>query len=189
MLAGDLYLAEDPEIVRDRLRDSQLMGAYNRMDVDDEAGRQRILRQLLATVGHGVEIRPPFYCDLGHHVHIGARTFVNVGLIALDIARIVIGDDVQIGPNVQLLTPTHPIEPERRRAKLEAAKPVVIGDNVWLGGGAIVLPGATWRGIPPAMCFACRTDAALLRRPLAMTRRIVPQGRPDKDGKVQRVDE
>jgi maltose O-acetyltransferase len=143
MLAGDLYLAEDPEIARDRLRASQLMGAYNRMDADDEAGRQRILRQLLGTVGPGVEIRPPFYCDLGYQIRIGARTFVNVGLIALDIARIVIGDDVQIGPNVQLLTPTHPIEPERRRAKLEAAKPVIIGDNVWLGGGAIVLPGVT----------------------------------------------
>jgi maltose O-acetyltransferase len=143
MLAGDLYLAEDPEIARDSLRANQLTGAFNRTDADDQAGRQRILRQLLGAVGPGVEIRPPFYCDLGYQIHIGAGTFVNVGLVALDIALIMIGDDVQIGPNVQLLTPTHPIEPEPRRAKFEAAKPIVIGDNVWLGGGALVLPGVT----------------------------------------------
>ena len=143
MLAGDLYLAEDPEIARDRLRACQLMDAFNRTDADDEDGRQRVLQQLLGTVGAGVEIRPPFYCDLGYQICIGAGTFVNVGLVALDIALIVIGDDVQIGPNVQLLTPIHPIEPEPRRTKFEAAKPIVIGDNVWIGGGAIVLPGVT----------------------------------------------
>ena len=77
------------------------------------------------------------------NLRIGARCFANFGLIALDVAPITIGDDVQIGPNVQLLTPTHPLEPELRRAKWEAAEPIAIGDNVWLGGGAIVLPGVT----------------------------------------------
>ncbi|WP_308259108.1 sugar O-acetyltransferase [Pseudonocardia sp. H11422] len=88
-------------------------------------------------------IRPPLFCDYGYQIHIGARVFVNFGLVALDVATITIGDDVQIGPNVQLLTPTHPVEPEPRRARFEAARPIAIGDNVWIGGGAIVLPGVS----------------------------------------------
>jgi maltose O-acetyltransferase len=89
------------------------------------------------------EIRPPFYCDYGSQVSMGARSFANFGLVALDPAPIVIGDDVQIGPNVQLLTPTHPVDPDQRRAGWEAAAPITIADNVWLGGGVIVLPGVT----------------------------------------------
>jgi maltose O-acetyltransferase len=81
------------------------------------------------------------YCDYGYQIHIGDRTFANFGLMALDVAKIVIGDDVQIGPNVQLLTPTHPTDAQLRRAKWEAAKPITLGDNAWLGGGAMVLAG------------------------------------------------
>jgi len=88
-------------------------------------------------------VRPPLYVDYGSNITVGARTFVNYNLTALDVAAITIGEDCQIGPNVQLLTPTHPLEPGPRRDKLEAARPIVIGDNVWLGGGAIVLPGVT----------------------------------------------
>jgi maltose O-acetyltransferase len=88
-------------------------------------------------------IRPPLRVDYGGHIRIGARSFANFGLVALDVAAITIGDDVQIGTNVQLLTPTHPVDPEPRRAKWEAAKPITIGDNVWLGSGAIVLAGVT----------------------------------------------
>ena len=84
------------------------------------------------------------YVDYGTNLHLGARCFANYGLVALDVAAIHIGDDVQIGPNVQLLTPTHPVEPEPRRQKWEAAEPITIGDNVWLGGGAIV-PGSHHR--------------------------------------------
>lgn len=88
-------------------------------------------------------MRPPLYVDYGSNIAIGARTFVNYHLTALDVARITIGEDCQLGPNVQLLTPTHPVEPQPRRDKLEAALPITIGDNVWLGGGAIVCPGVT----------------------------------------------
>jgi maltose O-acetyltransferase len=88
-------------------------------------------------------VRPPLYVDYGSNITVGARTFVNYNLTALDVAAITIGEDCQIGPNVQLLTPTHPLEPQPRRDKLEAAQPITIGDNVWLGGGAIVLPGVT----------------------------------------------
>ncbi len=143
MLAGDLYIADDPELVAGSLRARRLLDRFNRTVADAADERRRILQELLGEVGPGSEIRPPFYCDYGYHVSVGARTFVNFGMTALDVAPITIGDDVQIGPNVQLLTPTHPVEPEPRRQKWEAAQPITIGDNVWLGGGVVVLPGVT----------------------------------------------
>jgi maltose O-acetyltransferase len=82
-------------------------------------------------------------CDYGYQTHVGARTFINFGVVLLDVARITIGDDVQVGPNVQFLTPTHPVEAAPRRAKLEAARPIAVGDNVWLGGGVILCPGVS----------------------------------------------
>ena len=143
MLAGDPYLPGDPELVEAKDRAARLLEAYNRSTVDELDLRGRILAELLGGFGADSEIRPPFLCGYGSQIRIGRRTFVNVGLVALDVAPITIGDDVQIGPNVQLLTPIHPIEPELRRAKWESAEPITIGDTVWLGGGAIVLPGVT----------------------------------------------
>jgi maltose O-acetyltransferase len=143
MVAGELYIADDPELAELSLHALDLMDAYNATSARDPDGRRRLLTELLGAVGDGTEIRPPLRVDYGRHLRVGARTFVNFGLVALDVAAITIGDDVQIGTNVQLLTPTHPIEPEPRRAKWEAARPIVIGDNVWLGSGAIVLPGVT----------------------------------------------
>jgi maltose O-acetyltransferase len=139
MLVGDLYIADDPQLARDNLRAMALMERFNQSPASDPGMRQRLLNDLLGSFGEGSEIRPPLYCDYGYQIHIGLRTLVNFGLMALDVAKIVIGDDVQIGPNVQLLTPTHPIDARLRRAKWEAAKPITIGDNAWLGGGAIVL--------------------------------------------------
>ncbi|MGH9039697.1 MAG: sugar O-acetyltransferase [Acidimicrobiia bacterium] len=143
MLAGELYIADDPAIAADSRRALLLQEAYNRSPADDPALRRKILEELLGAIGPDSEIRPPFYCDLGYQLRIGARTFANFGLVALDVAAITIGDDVQIGPNVQLLTPTHPIDAELRRAKWEAAGPITIGDNAWLGGGVIVLAGVS----------------------------------------------
>src|SRR4051794_22928817 len=143
MLAGDPYLADDPELGEASTRALDLADAYNATTVRQGALRRRLLEELLGGIGEGTEIRPPFFVDYGSHIRIGARCFANFGLVALDVAPITIGDDVQIGPNVQLLTPTHPVDPEPRRAKWEAAQPITIGDNVWLGGGAIVLPGVT----------------------------------------------
>jgi maltose O-acetyltransferase len=142
MLAGDPYLADDPELARDSLRAAMLVKRFNDSEPSRPVRRQ-ILDELLGSFGEDSEIRPPFYCDYGYQIHIGARTFVNFGLVALDVASIRIGDDVQLGPGVQLLTATHPLEPESRRAKWEAAEPIAIGDNVWLGGGVIVCPGVT----------------------------------------------
>ena len=143
MLAGDPYLADDPELAELSRAASDLAAAYNATSARQGALRHRLLAELLGSIGEGTEIRPPLYVDYGSHFRIGARCFANHGLVALDVAAITIGDDVQIGPNVQLLTPTHPIEPEPRRQKWEAARPITIGNNVWLGGGAIVLPGVT----------------------------------------------
>lgn len=143
MLAGDHYLADDPVLKRESDRAANLVHAFNATAGDDHAGRDKILRELLGGVGDGAVIRPPFRCDYGYQTFIGARTFANWGLVALDVGRITIGDDVQIGPNVQLLTATHPLEPEPRRAKWESSQPITIGDNVWLGGGVIVCPGVT----------------------------------------------
>jgi maltose O-acetyltransferase len=143
MLAGDLYIADDPELHARMARAARLSGKYGGLVGTDPVAARAVLDSLLGEVGEGVVIRPPIYVDYGEHIAIGARTFVNYGLVALDVARIEIGEDCQIGPNVQLLTPFHPTAPEPRREKLEAAAPIAIGDNVWLGGGVIVLPGVT----------------------------------------------
>ncbi|MFD3623645.1 sugar O-acetyltransferase [Streptomyces sp. NPDC058698] len=143
MLAGELYIADDPEIARRQRQAMRLTVRYQAAYLEDPAGARPILAELLASAGEDVDVRPPLYVDYGSNISIGARTFVNYNLTALDVARITIGEDCQIGPGVQLLTPTHPLEPEPRRDKLEAALPITIGNNVWLGGGAIVCPGVT----------------------------------------------
>lgn len=143
MLAGDLYIADDPEIAGMQQRAVRLAARFQDACLEDADAARALLAELLGSVGEGVELRPPLFVDYGSNITIGARTFVNYHLTALDVARITIGEDCQIGPNVQLLTPTHPVEPGPRRDKLEAALPITIGDNVWLGGGVIVCPGVT----------------------------------------------
>lgn len=143
MLAGDWYIADDPENARRAQRAVRLAEEYHRAAIADEASAIPILAQLLGSLGEGAFIKPPIYLDYGEHVTVGSRTFANYNLVALDVAPITIGADCQIGPNVQLLTALHPIDPATRRARWEAAEPISIGDNVWLGGGVIVLPGVT----------------------------------------------
>lgn len=143
MEAGELYLADDPELGEMSTRALDLMDAYNATTARQSGVRRQLLTELLGAVGEGTEVRPPFYVDYGSNLTFGARCFANFGLVALDVARITVGDDVQLGPKVQLLTPTHPVEPVARREKWETARPITIGDNVWLGGGAIVCPGVT----------------------------------------------
>ena len=143
MLAGDLYIADDPEIAAAQGRAQSLTHRYNLTDPTDGPARRALLTELLGAFGPDSELRAPFACDYGTYTSIGARTFANFGLICLDVAPITIGDDVQMGPNVQLLTATHPVAPGPRRAKWESALPITIGDNVWLGGGVVVCPGVT----------------------------------------------
>lgn len=139
MLAGEPYRADDPELAADLRRAAALCDRYNAPGGGDRA----VLAELLGELGEDAEVRAPLRVDYGYQISIGPRTFVNFGAVLLDVARITIGADVQIGPNVQLLTPTHPLDPEARRAKWEGAEPITVGDNVWLGGGVIVCPGVT----------------------------------------------
>jgi maltose O-acetyltransferase len=143
MLAGDLYIADDPELHEQMARADRLSRRYEDLVTTDPAAARAVLADLLDSLGEGATVRPPLHVDYGTQLSIGPRTFVNYNLVALDVAPIRVGADCQIGPNVQLLTAWHPTEPGPRRAKLEAAAPITIGDNVWLGGGAIVLPGLT----------------------------------------------
>jgi len=143
MLAGGLYVADDPESARLAQRAVRLADAYHRAAVEDEGAARPLLEELLGSLGEDAFVKPPLFVDYGENIRIGARTFVNYNLTALDVAAVTIGEDCQIGPNVQLLTPTHPVEPGPRRDRLEAALPITIGDNVWLGGGVIVCPGVS----------------------------------------------
>ncbi|WP_199485026.1 sugar O-acetyltransferase [Actinomadura craniellae] len=143
MLAGEPYIADDLELATDALRAALLCERFNSRSAAEPLARRELLAELLGEIGEGVEIRPPLRVDYGYQITIGPRTFLNFGAVLLDVARITIGADVQIGPNVQLLTPTHPVEPEPRRAKYESARPITLADNVWLGGGVIVCPGVT----------------------------------------------
>jgi maltose O-acetyltransferase len=141
MLRGELYHADDPEIAADQARTQELLERYNATPSAEQSERDRLLRELLGEIGDGVVIRPPFYCDYGTYISIGAGTFVNYDCVMLDVAPIRIGESCQIATKVQLLTATHPIDPQPRRLGWESAEPITVGDNVWLGGGAVVCPG------------------------------------------------
>jgi maltose O-acetyltransferase len=141
MLAGDLYRAVGDELAADNLRADRLMRAYNATGADEGERRAALLRDLLGSVGEGVIIRPPFYCDYGYNIRLGRGAFVNMGCVFLDVVGIEVGDGCQIGTFVQILTADHPRDPALRRQGLESGKPVRIGHNAWIGGGAIILPG------------------------------------------------
>lgn len=143
MLAGDLYIADDPDLAADMRHAAWLTQRFNTSDPSDPQAQLAILRELLGSLGEGAVIRPPLWCDYGYQIHIGRGSFINFGAVFLDVAPITLGEDVQVGPNVQFLTATHPVEAAARRAKWESAKPIIVADNVWLGGGVIILPGVS----------------------------------------------
>ncbi len=143
MLAGRPYLADDAELLADRRRCRLLTEQLNATSVAEPVARQALLRTLLGAVGDATEILSPFACDYGYQISVGARTFINFGAVILDSAPVRIGDDVQVGPGVQLLTPLHPLDPEQRRTRIESAHPIVIADGAWLAAGVIVCPGVT----------------------------------------------
>jgi maltose O-acetyltransferase len=142
MLAGERFRFDD-SFADDVRRCRALVSRINAATPDQDAERDACLRELLGSFGEGSNIRPPFRCELGFRTHVGDRVFANFDLICLDTALVTIGDDTQIGPRVQLLTATHPLEPGPRRDRWESAEPITIGRNVWLGGGVIVCPGVT----------------------------------------------
>jgi maltose O-acetyltransferase len=140
MLAGELYEPLDPELVASRIRARDLCQALNETREAQQEERRRIVRELFATGGDTVWMQPPFFCDYGSNIHLGERVFFNFNCIVLDVCRVTIGDYTLFGPAVQVYTATHPMNAELRR-KQEMCKPIVIGSDVWVGGGAIICPG------------------------------------------------
>ncbi len=143
MLAGELYRAVGPEIEADQLRAERLYRAYNLTTADQADQRRTLLNELLGAVGQGTVLRPPFYCDYGTNIRIGDGVFANFGCVFLDVVGIDIGDQCQIGSYVQILTADHPRDPALRAQGFECGKPIRLGRNVWIGSGAIILPGVT----------------------------------------------
>jgi maltose O-acetyltransferase len=140
MLAGELYRAVGPEIAADMRRAELLLLTYNASASNPPETRAALLRDLLGSVGPSTTIRPPFHCDYGYNIHLGSSIFINFDCVFLDVGRIEIGDFCQIGPGVHVYAADHPRDPEQRRAGLESGARVSIGRNVWIGGGAKILP-------------------------------------------------
>jgi maltose O-acetyltransferase len=143
MLAGELYHADDDAIRAAHARARALCDRFNAAPHDADDARDAILRELCRSVGEGVVVRPPFRCDYGTNLSLGPGTFVNFDAIVLDVVDVTVGAACQLAPRVQLLTATHPLDPGPRRAGWESGAPIVLEDNVWLGGGVIVCPGVT----------------------------------------------
>ena len=140
MLAGDLYDPLDAELVAGRERARDLCQTLNATRESQQEERRRILAGLLGKGGDSVWMQPPFFCDYGTNIELGERVFFNFNCIVLDVCRVRIGDYTLIGPAVQIYTPMHPLDAAQRRHH-EFGKPVEIGSDVWIGGGAIILPG------------------------------------------------
>ncbi len=140
MLAGELYNPLDSELVRARNRARDLCQDLNATREQQQEERRRILRELFGAGGADVWMQPPFFCDYGTNIFLGKRCFFNFNCVVLDVCRVTIGDYTLFGPAVQIYTATHPFEAELRRSQ-EFAKPIEIGSDVWVGGGAIICPG------------------------------------------------
>ncbi len=143
MLAGELYNANDPELVTDRVNCRILLKRLNDSSPFEADIRHNIVRSLIPHQGQNLWIEPPFFCDYGTNINVGDRVFFNFNCVLLDVMQISIGNDVLFGPAVQIYTATHPMNSQERADGLEFAKPITIGSNVWIGGGAIICPGVT----------------------------------------------
>ena len=140
MLAGELYDPLDAELRAARTRARNLCQALNALPEADETRRRKILRDLFGAGGDSVWMQPPFFCDYGSNIELGERVFFNCNCVVLDVCRVRIGSFTLFGPAVQIYTPMHPLDADLRRRQ-EFGKPVEIGPDVWIGGGAIILPG------------------------------------------------
>ncbi|HEY9826748.1 MAG TPA: sugar O-acetyltransferase [Stenomitos sp.] len=141
MLSGELYDPLDPQLLAERRRARLLTKALNDTRDDQQDERDRLIRELIPNSGKGIWIEPPFYCDYGSNITLGDKVFFNFNCVVLDVARVRIGSGVLLGPAVQIYAATHPLSAAERRTGLEAGRPVDIGEEVWIGGGAIICPG------------------------------------------------
>lgn len=142
MLRGELYDPFDPELAAGRVRARDLCQMLNATREANQGERRRILKQLFAVGGETVWMQPPFFCDYGSNIELGERVFFNFNCVVLDVCRVRIGSFTLFGPAVQIYTPMHPMNAELRRQQ-ELGKPIDIGSDVWVGGGALILPGVT----------------------------------------------
>ena len=143
MLAGKLYDALDKQLSDDRLKARLLIKALNDTAEDQAEERSRILVELIPNAGANLWLQPPFYCDYGSNMIIGERVFFNFNCVVLDVAQVIIGSRTLFGPNVQIYTATHPMDHVQRASGLEFAKPISIGEDVWVGGSAVICPGVS----------------------------------------------
>jgi len=143
MLAGELYVAFDPELISLHQRACRLTRLYNTTTEEELEKRSQILQDLFGSVGSNVQITPTFYCDYGSNIYAGNGLYMNYGCVILDCNTVHIGDNVLCAPYVQIYTAHHPVDPALRLTGRELATPVTIGNNVWIGGGAIIGPGVT----------------------------------------------
>lgn len=143
MLNGELYDADDPDLVAERERARDLTRRYNRTTVHDQTERQELLEELLGSCGEDCEIEPPFRCDYGYNIHVGENFYANFDCVILDVCQVDIGQNCQIAPGVHIYTATHPLDATERIKGPEYGKPVTVGDNVWIGGQAVLNPGVT----------------------------------------------
>lgn len=144
MIAGDLYDANDAELVSMRYEVRALLDKLNKSAQDIKTGdRLRLCRKIFRKVGKGFWLQPPFYCDYGKNIELGDNVYFNFNCIILDVARVTIGSSVLFGPNVQIYTAGHPINWKKRNEGQEYGKPITIGDYVWVGGSVVVCPGVS----------------------------------------------
>ncbi len=143
MLQGELYNPADPQLVKERENARRLTRLYNESSETEHGKRKELLKELFGSIGENIGIEPSFRCDYGANIHVGENFFANFDCVILDVCEVRIGDNCLLAPGVHIYTATHPIHPIERNAGTEYGKPVIIGNNVWIGGRAVINPGVT----------------------------------------------
>lgn len=143
MLAGELYNALDSQLSDERLQARLLLKQLNDSHEDYPIERGRIIKELIPNAGEGLWLQPPFYCDYGYNIIVGEKVFFNFNCVVLDVMPVTIGSRTLFGPNVQIYTATHPMDHKERASGVEYAKPITIGEDVWVGGSVVICPGIT----------------------------------------------
>ncbi|SFU13117.1 maltose O-acetyltransferase [Algoriphagus locisalis] len=143
MLAGQLYQAGDPELVAERLKARKLVKTFNDSDPEDTEFRVSQIRKIFGKAGKNLWVEPPFYCDYGYNIEVGDDVFFNFNCVVLDVVKVTLGDRVFVAPNVQFYPATHPLDPVQRGEMWEYGKQITIGNDVWIGGSAVICPGVS----------------------------------------------
>jgi maltose O-acetyltransferase len=181
MLNGELYIAADPELVRMRDYARKVFTEYNRLSYDDLKGKLALLKSLFGSMEESTDIQAPFYCDYGVNIYSGKNLFINFNCIILDCAKVTLGDNVFFAPNVQVYTAYHPVIASERIKGPELAAPITIGNNVWIGGGAIICPGVTIGdnttiGAGSVVTRSIPANVFAAGNPCKIIKELVPQG-------------